>query len=216
MRAGRKVERSTKQAAFRDRRRLTDFDFSFNPDIPRARISQLATCQWIRDARDVLLIGPPGVGKSHLAQALGLEAIRVGLSVYYRSIFDLVRDLRAEVGAAEENRLLARYLKPELLIIDDMGLKDLPAKSGEILLEIILRRHETRSTLMTSNRPIEDWGKLIGDVPSASAILDRLLSRADIITMKGRSHRLAQKLSEPKTAKKSPSSTRPIPTPGDA
>ncbi len=106
--------------------------------------------------------------------------------MYYRSIFDLVRDLRAEGGAAEENRLLSRYLKPELLIIDDMGLKELPARSGEILLEIILRRHESRSTLMTSNRPVEAWGKLLGDVPTAGAILDRLLSRAEIIEMTGR------------------------------
>ena len=191
LRAGRKIQRSTRHADFRDTRRLADFDFSFNPDIPRARIMQLATSQWVRDARDVLLIGPPGVGKSHLAQALGVEAVRAGLSVYYRSIFDLVR----------ENRLLARYLKPELLIIDDMGLKDLPARSGEILLEIILRRHETRSTLMTSNRPVEDWGKLLGDIPTTGAILDRLLSRAEIIQMTGRSHRLAHLGVEPKPAK---------------
>src|SRR5205085_9135840 len=91
---------------------------------------------------------------------------------------------------AGETRLLAKYLKPDLLIIDDMGLKVLPVKSGEILLEIIMRRHENRSTLMTSNRPIEEWGKLLNDVPAASAILDRLLHHAEIIPMKGRSYRL--------------------------
>ena len=87
--------------------------------------------------------------------------------------------------------LLARYLKPDLLIIDDMGLKTLPARSGELLLEIILRRHEVRSTIMTSNRPVDEWGKLLGDVPAAGAILDRLLHRAEVIAINGRSHRLA-------------------------
>ena len=89
-----------------------------------------------------------------------------------------------------DERVLARYLKPDLLIVDDMGMKQLPKRSGECLFEIIMRRYETRSTMMTSNRPLEDWGKLIGDVPSATAILDRFLHHAEIVTITGRSYRL--------------------------
>jgi DNA replication protein DnaC len=110
--------------------------------------------------------------------------------VLYRSIFDMVRELQADQSPAELDRTLARYLKPDLLQIDDMGLKVLPPKSGEVLLEIIMRRYETRSTFMTSNRPIEEWGKLLNDVPAATAILDRFLHHAEIIQMKGRSYRL--------------------------
>ena len=102
---------------------------------------------------------------------------------------------------AGESRLLARYLKPDLLIIDDMGLKILPAKSGEILFEIIMRRYENRSTMMTSNRPIEEWGKLLGDVPAASAILDRLLHHAELIPITGRSYRLQPNAKQPLTKK---------------
>jgi DNA replication protein DnaC len=150
----------------------------------------------VREKRDVLRVGPPGVGKSHIAQSVGREAVKAGFTVLYRSVFDLVRDLLEPETQAEESRLLKRYLKPDLLIIDDMGLKILPAKSGEILLEIIMRRYENRSTMMTSNRPVEEWGKLLCDVPAASAILDRLLHHAEIIAITGRSYRLKEGAAE--------------------
>ena len=185
--------RRYKLADFRETRLLDHFDFSFNPGINRAQIYELATGHFVTQRRDVLLVGPPGVGKSHLVQAIGREVLKAGFLVFYRSIFDLVRELLSQETQASEGRLLKKYLKPDLLIIDDMGLKILPQKSGEILLEIIMRRYENRSTMMTSNRPIEEWGKLLSDVPAASAILDRLLHHAEIIPINGRSYRLQPK-----------------------
>jgi len=187
------ISRRHKLADFREVRSLDNFDFSFNPNTNRAQIYELATGHFVAQRRDVLLVGPPGVGKSHLVQAIGREVLKAGFLVLYRSIFDLVRELLTQETQIAESRLLNKYLKPDLLIIDDMGLKILPQKSGEILLEIIMRRYENRSTMMTSNRPIEEWGKLLSDVPAASAILDRLLHHAEIIPINGRSYRLQPK-----------------------
>jgi len=190
VRAERLIGRRVKAAPFRELKALEEFDFAFNPSIKKKQVYDLATCRFIREVRDVLFLGPPGTGKSFLVQALGYQAIKVGFTVLYRSIFDLVRDFLHDEAFAGIDKVLARYLKPDLVIIDDFGMKHLPKRSGEYLFEIIMRRHELRSTIMTSNRPLEDWGKLIGDVPAATAIRDRFLHRAEVITITGKSYRL--------------------------
>src|ERR1700722_448589 len=190
VRSSRQIGRRVKAAMFRETKNLDEFDFSFNTSIKRKQVHDLAAGQFIRDKRDVLLLGPPGVGKSFLVQAIGHQAIKSGFVVLYRSIFDLARDFLGEDDLGAQDKTLARYLKPDLLIIDDMGMKQLPRRSGECLLEIVMRRHENRSTMMTSNRPLEDWAKLIGDVPAATAILDRFLQHATIINITGKSYRL--------------------------
>ena len=184
------IARRTKAASFREQKTLEDFDWEFNRTIKKKQIFDLAAGRFVREKRDVLWCGPPGVGKSHLAQATGLKLVQAGYTVLYRSIFDAVRDMLHDEAFEGHEKVMAKYLKVDLLILDDMGMKQLPKRSGEYLFEIIMRRHELRSTMMTSNRPLEDWGKLIGDVPAATAILDRVLQSAEIIQITGKSYRL--------------------------
>lgn len=190
IRDDRAIARRIKKAGFRELKSIEDFDFSFNPSIKRRQLMELATGRFIRDRADILILGPPGVGKSHLVQAIGHQAAKIGFVVLYRSIFDTINELLQAENFGDSSKIMKQYLQPDLLIIDDMGIKKLPKQSGEYLFEIIMRRHELRSTIMTSNRPLDEWGKLIGDVPTATAILDRILQKAEIIQITGKSYRL--------------------------
>lgn len=201
VRGERKLARRLKAASFRDLKCLEDFDWSFNRSIKKSEVFELATGRFVRENRDVLLYGPPGTGKSHLVQAIGYQLIKTGHLVLYRSIFDVVRDFLHDEAMEGHERVMNRYLKPDLLIIDDFGMKQLPKRSGEFLFEIVMRRYEARSTMMTTNRPLEDWGKLLGDVPTATAILDRFLHHSQIFTITGKSYRLHDRGTDSKPAK---------------
>ncbi len=190
VRQDRQLARRVKSAAFRELKSLEDFNWSFNPSIKKSDVYALATGRFIEQRRDALFCAPPGTGKSHIVQGIGYQLLKLGYQVYYRSIFDVVRDLLHDEAMDGHERVMSRYLKPDLLIIDDFGMKQLPKRSGEFLFEIVMRRYETRSTMMTTNRPLEDWGKLLGDVPTATAILDRFLHHSEIITFSGQSFRL--------------------------
>lgn len=190
-RSNNKMKTALRLAGFRGLKPLSDFDWQFNPNLDRRTFYELAGGDFVRKGTNVLFVGPSGTGKTCLAQAIGYEGLKLGFSVIYRSIFDVVGSLQRLNALSDRNAEFDRYLKADLLLIDDMGLKQLPEKSGELLFEIIFRRHGLKSTLMTSNRPLEEWGKLIRDVPTAGAILDRFLEQSLVIRFKGRSYRLA-------------------------
>jgi DNA replication protein DnaC len=189
-RSKRLLERRHKQAQFRDAdKRLDNFDFQFNPKMNRSLIFDLATAAWVGRREDSLFQGPPGTGKSHLGQAIGHAVIQQGYRVLYREAHILLEELAdatLDGNRKEQMELLATV---PLLIIDDLGMRKLPLTAAEELLEIIMRRYERASTLISSNRPVQDWGKLLGDSAAVSAMLDRLLHHGHILQCGPRSWR---------------------------
>src|SRR5881394_4650108 len=189
-RGDRLLERRRKQAQFRDpQKTLDNFDFTFNPKMNRSLVFDLATATFIAKHEDALFLGPPGTGKSHLAQAIGLAAIQQGYRVLYRETHTLLGEI-AEATIDGTRKLHMEWLSTvPLLIIDDLGMRKLPPTAAEDLLEIVMRRYERASTLLTSNRPIEDWGKVLGDAAAVAAMLDRLLHHGHVLKCGPRSWR---------------------------
>ena len=194
-RAERLFARRLKQAGISAVKTLAEFDWSFNAKIPKAKIVELASARFINTHAGVLLIGPPGVGKSHVATAIAVGAIRAGRRVLVRSTFDLAGDFAQAEASGRRRELVAQLTGVDLLVLEDFGMKKLGANAAEDLLEVFVRRHETASTLITTNRPTQDWGVFLGDVPAATAILDRFLAHAVIVQMTGKSYRLRQRAS---------------------
>jgi DNA replication protein DnaC len=189
-RGERLLERRRKQARFRDSQKtLENFDFSFNKKMNRSLVFDLATGAFIARHEDALFLGPPGSGKSHLAQAIGQAVIQQGYRVLYRETYYLLEELAEATLEGTRKHHMELLTSVPLLILDDMGMRKLPLTAAEELLEIIMRRYERASTVLTSNRPVEDWGKLLGDSAAVTAMLDRLLHHGHVLKCGPRSWR---------------------------
>jgi DNA replication protein DnaC len=189
-RADRLIGRRIRHAAFRDVGKTIDtFDFDFNKKMDRKSIFELATTKFVNAHEDVLLLGPPGTGKSHLAQAIGHATLVQGHRVVYREAHALVVEIAEANIVGEREAKMHDLATAPLLIVDDLGMRKLPVTAAEDLLELVMRRYERVSTIITSNRPVEDWGKVLGDVAATSAMLDRLLHHCHVVTCGPRSYR---------------------------
>jgi DNA replication protein DnaC len=201
-REDRLLERRMKRAQFRDAGKTLDaFDFDFNRKMDRRLVFELAAGHFVNRHEDALFLGPPGTGKSHLAQAIGRAVIQQGHKVLYREAHVLLEELaESSLDGTRKERMTELATVP-LLVVDDLGMRKLPATAAEDLLELVMRRYERASTLITSNRPVDDWGKLLGDAAAVSAMLDRLLHHAHVLKCGPRSWRTSQALHQEAAAR---------------
>lgn len=193
-RQARLIERRLSGSGLDERKIMQDFDWAYNPKLPKREILELISVKFVQLADDALLIGQPGTGKSHVAKAVAHAAIQAGYQVAYREAQGFFEDIFEATQTGKRKKLFKLFCGADLLVIDDLFLKKrLPQTAADDLLDVILERYRHRkSSLITSNRPIDDWGKLLGDNAAASAILDRLLHRGHLLKFEGKSYRLKE------------------------
>jgi DNA replication protein DnaC len=210
-------QRRLKQARLPQVKSLDSFDWTFNPSLPKQLILDLATCRFIPQGGGCLLLGPPGTGKSHIAIAIACRAIEAGYSVLYRSAFDLAQDFSEATATDTRQQLVRELTRADLLIIEDLGMRRLPSTAAEDLLEVFSRRYEQGAIILSSNRPLEDWGQVLADTAAAGAILDRFLHHAELVQLGGRSYRMHQRQrrqspSQPASVPEQPAASQDQPT----
>ena len=191
-RRSRLIERRFSLSGLPERKDLKDFDWQFNAKLPKREILALATLKFIDEREDALFIGSPGVGKSHAAKSLALLAVQRGYTVFYREAHVLIDDIHQARELGEINKYRATLKAADLVVIDDLFLRKLPPHAGDELADVIMSRYEKSSTLITSNREIEDWGKLLGDVVIVTPLLDRLMHHGNLLKFVGKSWRLKE------------------------
>ena len=191
-RRSRLLERRFTHSGLPERKDLKDFDWAYNPRVPKREMLELATLKFIAAREGALLIGPPGVGKSHAAKALAHLAVQRGYKVFYREAHVLIEEINEARELGEIRKYRAQMKAAELLVIDDLFLRKLPANAGDELADVIMGRYEKLSTIITSNRPVDDWAKLLGDIVVVTPLLHRLMHHGHLLKFDGKSWRLKE------------------------